>query len=96
MQQLLGGLDPLERVGQQLGAGVVHDRRERIALGGWVGERLAHRHRPVYELGGGRDHSCGDTIARELVQCQRRLQRRHAAADDHHAKLGLRVCGGHE
>ena len=67
VQQLLGGLDPFQRVGQQLGAGVVHDRRERVAVGGRIGERLAHRQRPVDELGGRRDHGGGEALGCELV-----------------------------
>ena len=89
VERLLGGIDPLERVGEQLGAGVAHDRGERVAAGGGVGERLHHRHRPVDELRPRRDHRHGGEVGRELVQRQRRLQGGHAAADDHHAKLGV-------
>ncbi len=60
---------------------------EWIAVCGAVGERLADDHRPVDELGVGRDDGHIGVVARKIGQGQRRLQGGYPSADDDHAKL---------
>ena len=60
---------------------------KRIVAGAGVGERLAHPHRPVDEFGLWAQHRDVDSIARQLAQTQRRLQRRDPAAGDQHSKV---------
>ena len=80
-------VDPAELSRQQARPGVVDDRRERIAAGRGVGERLAHDHRPIDELGIGGDHGHVGPLGCEIAEGERGLQGGDAATDDDHTEL---------
>jgi hypothetical protein len=80
-------VDPPELVAHELGADVLENRLERVVAGAEEGEGLAHGHRAVDEVLVGGDHGHLHAVVRELLQRERRLERRDAAARDQHPEL---------
>ena len=75
---------------EQRRAGVVDDRRERIAVRGAVGERLADDHRAVDELAVGSDDGHLGAVGREIGQGERRLEGGYSPAGDDHRSFSER------
>ena len=86
-------VDPAELALDQLGAGVTNDRRQLVAAGPGVGERLTHGHRPVDELAIRGQDADGDALARQLAQREDGLDRGDAAASDEDPQPLVLVAG---
>ncbi len=82
------GIDPREAVLQQLHADLRGQLAQRVAPRAAVGERFAHGHRAVHELGVGRQHRERCVLAGEIAQRERALQSAHAATGDQHFEGG--------
>ena len=89
-----GRVEPLEGVLLVLEADLASDVRQRILLRPAVGERLAHPHGPVDEVGLGGQDGGRDPVSGQVLQGECRLERRDATAGDHNAKSGF-GGGGH-
>jgi hypothetical protein len=89
-----GGVDPGERVRDELGARVGGDPFDGIAPRGGVGEGLAHAHRPVGERELTREQGDVDRVAGQVVQRQGGLEAGDARSRDEHAEgAAVRGCG---
>jgi len=87
---------PAKALTAHLGPQIGRDLRQRVALSRRVGKRLLHRHRPIDEVLPRSQQRDPHQIARQLPQRQRRLQRAHTAARDHHLKRCAAIlCRAH-
>ena len=83
------GVEPLERVVDELNADVTGYLVERIPIRRAVGKRLADGHRPVDELFRGGQERGGDAVAGEIAQREGRLETGDAAAGDYDSEWGV-------
>ena len=69
-------------VGDELGAHVLGEPGQRDAIRVAEGERLRHGQGAIGEVGPRSNEGEADTIARHRTKAEKRLQARHATADD--------------